>query len=472
MRQAVDRFIKRHQLLKKGAIVVIGVSGGPDSMALLDYLQSVRAQWDLTLIAASADHGLRGKQSADEVQYVNTYCLEHKILFESARLDVKTYIKEHGGSIEAAARICRYKFFKKVMLRFGADFLVLGHHGDDQIETMLMREVRGSIAEARSGIPVRRPFAGGEIIRPLLAVDKKQIVKYCDERGIKPRHDPSNDSDDYTRNRFRHHVLPFLKSENPNVHIRFQYESETMRQDEQYLRALAEARLGEVVFSKDSDEMVLSIPAFLDMPMPLQRRMIHLILNYLYRQIPPSLSVIHIEEVLHLLSREHPSGHLDLPNRLRVYRSYDRLFFTFKTEKPTDSDYEFELKVPGESDTPLGTIRAEFAGNDGIHPEDRDVFVCDADLVSLPLRIRTRRPGDRLSLKGMKASKKVKAIFIDRKIRRHLREIWPLVTDSDGKVLWIPGLKHSGAGKPSEKTKRRIVLRFHPSGDVWEDIEQ
>lgn len=469
LRQAVDRFIKRHHLLKEGAVVVVGVSGGPDSMALLDYLESVRHVWRLTLIAASVDHGLRGEESAADVRYVEQFCRSRHITFEGTRLDVDGYRKEHHLSEEAAARTCRYRFFAHVMQTYGADALALAHHGDDQVETMLMREVRGTIGPG--AIPVRRPFAGGEIIRPFLVVDKQQIEAYCAKRGITPRRDPSNDRDDYTRNRFRHHVLPFLKKENPNVHIRFQYESEIAYDDHAYLKQLARARLDEVILSREPHEIVCSVNVFLTMPMALQRRMIHLILNYLYRQIPPSLSVIHIEDVIRLAARKHPSGRLDFPDGLRVVRSYDRLFFTYKREEPKEREYRHTLDVPGEVRVPCGTIVSEFASEYRKHPDDRDAFVCDAAHVRLPLIVRSRQTGDRISPKGMKGSKKVKAIFIERKIRMCLRDSWPVVTDADGNVLWLPDLKHSGVAQPSKSTKRLVVLRFRPSGNSLGDKE-
>ncbi|HEX6922430.1 MAG TPA: tRNA lysidine(34) synthetase TilS [Bacillales bacterium] len=466
MRQDVDRFIKRHHLLKKGAVVVVGISGGPDSMALLDYLESVRHSWGLTLIAASADHSLRGSESAEDLAYVESFCLDKEIIFEGRQLDVKAYRDKHGLSVQAAARDCRYHFFSDIMDKYSADFLALAHHGDDQVETMLMRQVRGSIGSARAGIPLRRPFASGKIIRPLLAVDKAAIETYCREQGINPRRDPSNESDAYTRNRFRHHVLPFLKEENPNTHTRFQLESEMLHDDHLYLEQLAKARLDEVTIAKNAEQVTLSIKVFRDMPMALQRRLIHLVLDYLYRQIPSSLSVKHIEDVIWLLSREHPSGGLDFPLGLKAVRSYDHLIFTYKKEEDEKCAYEHRLTVPGEIRIPGGRIVAEFAGEYHQHPDDNDGFVCDADLVRLPLRVRTRRPGDRLSPKGMKGSKKVKAIFINGKIPRDSRKSWPLVVDAEDTVLWVPGLKHSRVAHPSAETRQLIVLRFRQSGNV------
>ncbi|HET7615563.1 MAG TPA: tRNA lysidine(34) synthetase TilS, partial [Bacillales bacterium] len=280
MRQAVDRFVKRHHLLKKNAVIVVGVSGGPDSMALLDYLQSVRTSWNLSLITASVDHGTRGAESAKDLLYVEKYCREHALVFEGTRIDVKAIQREHDLGFQAAARSGRYLFFAEMMRKHDADMLALAHHGDDQIETMLMRQVRGSFGLSRAGIPVRRPFANGEIIRPLLAVDKQQIEAYCRLNGIEPRRDPSNESDAYTRNRFRRTVLPFLKRENPNVHHRFQSESEILSDDQLFLEELAKDCLKDVESSKEKDYFAGSVTALSHVPIALQRRVIQLILNY------------------------------------------------------------------------------------------------------------------------------------------------------------------------------------------------
>lgn len=470
MKQVVDRFIKRHQLLADDAIVVVGVSGGPDSMALLHYLYGIRRQRSLTLIAASADHGLRGEASAADVRYVERYCRERQIMFEAGHLDVEAYRKAHGTSVQAAARACRYRFFAEVMRKHGAHLLALGHHGDDQVETMVMQHVRGGLGRSRAGMPVRRPFAGGEIIRPLLAADKSEIEAYCREQGIEPRRDPTNDADDYTRNRFRHHVLPFMKGENPNVHVRFQQESERLFEDERYFAELAESRLDDVTLSRTDEQVTWSVEAFSRVPLALQRRLLHLVLNYLYQDIPPSLSTIHIEDIVCLTREKRASGQLDLPSGLRVIRSYDRLIFTWRKRNDEGESYRYVLHVPGEIQLPFGKITAEIGRNGWGPLDDDDGFVCDVDLVRLPLIVRTREPGDRLSPKGMKGSRKVKAIFIDEKIPVAMRDRWPLVTDDSGTMLWIPGVRRSGIAQPSRHTKRVMMLRFHQSGDVWEDV--
>lgn len=461
MQQAVDAFIKRQQLLAGGETVIVAVSGGPDSMALLDYLARVRQRWALTLMAASVDHGLRGEESAADLHYVESWCKERNIPVDGTHVDVAAFQKDHDLGVQEAARACRYRFFAEMMRRQKADKLVLAHHGDDQIETMLMRQVRGSMGEGRSGIPVRRDFAGGEIIRPLLAVDKQQIEVYCRKQGIQPRRDPSNQSDHYTRNRFRHHILPFLKEENPNVHHRFQQDSQMLQEDHRYLQQLAKERMKDVILSKEPQaEIVLSIPAFLAVPIALQRRMIHLVLNYLYGQIPVSLSSVHMNDILDILDRHKPSGELDFPEGLRVIRSYERLWFTYQKREAGICTYEYNLPVPGHRTIPGGTLTAKLATDQLEDVDDRYVFVCDADLVRFPLTVRNRRPGDRLRPAGMKGTKKVKAIFIEQKVDRQKRAIWPLVMDANENMLWLPGLKHSDYAAVTDQTKRFLILRF------------
>jgi tRNA(Ile)-lysidine synthase len=465
LRQSVDHFIKRHKLLTNGATVVVGVSGGPDSMALLDYLNSTGNRWALTVIVASVDHGLRGEQSAEDVSYVERYCRRNNVKFEGTFLDVLSHQQEKGVSVQQAARECRYRFFEKVMVSYSADFLALGHHGDDQVETMLMRQVRGSFGTARSGIPVSRPFGSGRLIRPFLTVTKEDIEAYCRERKIKPRRDPTNESDDYVRNRFRHHVLPFLKEENPNVHRRFQYDSETLAEDHHYLETAAKEKLADAIIDKQPDNVILSRHVLSSVPRALQKRMVHLILNYLYKEIPSSLSSIHIEGVLAFLDADHPSGRLDFPSQLQVIRSYDQLTFVFGTRN-AGNVYQEKLDDGGKLDLPFGEISAEVCTYDGKTEEGKNVFVCDADLVSFPLTVRTRWSGDRLLLKGMNGSKKVKTIFIDEKVDKDVRDVWPVVVDAGGTVLWLPGLKHSSAAGVTAKTKRLLILRFQSSEDL------
>ncbi|APH06709.1 tRNA lysidine(34) synthetase TilS [Bacillus weihaiensis] len=434
--------IEKKCLIKEGATVVVGVSGGPDSLALLHFLHHYKKKWRVNLVAAHLDHMFRGEQSKEEMDFVMNYCAANSITCVAKQVNVSKYAVEKNLSPQVAARECRYTFYKNVMDEHHATYLALGHHADDQIETILMRLVRGASGESLAGMKVSRPFHRGYLIRPFLKQTKDQIVTYCHEHGLLPRHDPSNEKTDYTRNRFRKFVLPFLKAENPLVHERFHYFSETFLEDESYLQVLTEQHMNTVIKRNEKSGMEIDIKSFLNLPLPLQRRGIKLILNYLYKYIPSSLSSIHIESLQTLLSQEHPSGELDFPNGLKVIKSYNICMFTF--EHSQTESYQLELEIPSRLVLPNGfTITSSLLTDQPFDLKGNDVFLMRYEAINEPLIVRTREQGDKMKLKGMNGRKKVKDIFIDAKISLHSRHSWPIVEDGNGNILWIPGLKKS-----------------------------
>ena len=458
MLEKIRLSLKKYGLLTPHSTVVVGVSGGPDSLALLHILFRLKDELQLNIIAAHVDHMFRGKQSEEDMNFVKRFCDELGIICEAKQINVPEFQKLSRLGAQEVARACRYTFFEEVMRKYSAQYLALGHHGDDQVETILMRLVRGSSGKGYGGIPLKRKFGVGHIIRPFLHVSRDEIELYCEEHQLQPRYDPSNEKDDYTRNRFRRYVIPLLKKENPNVHEKFQQFSEAVMEDELYLQELTLRALNKVI-KKQPLEVTLQIEPFKKMSKPLQRRGIQIILNYLYRDIPPSLSSIHISNVLTLLDSRHPSGKLDFPSGLRIIRSYDICTFTFAEEEKVD--YQFQLDVPSVLLLPNGhAIISEFWEYYPKELKGGNVFIIDPELVSLPLQVRTRRTGDRMTLKGTNGTKKIKDIFIDAKIPLIEREEWPIVQDNKGNILWVPQLKKSNY-EASDITKScYIVLHY------------
>ncbi len=432
--EKVKTFIHRHQLIEKGDIIAVGVSGGPDSLSLVAYLADRRQSLAIEVCALHLDHMFRGEESYSELKFVEHFCLERNIPFYSEQIDVAKEMEVSGEGLQEAARRVRYDFFKRGMERMKAGKLALAHHGDDQVETVLMQMTRGGNPQ---GIPVRRPFGEKEIIRPLLGLDKETIERYCAHYKLNPRRDPSNEKADYTRNRFRHVVLPFLKKENPQVHEHFQRFSEEERADRLLLDELAREEMSKV-WRRNKHESVLDIKPFLAMPLPLQRRGIHLILNYLYKDKTP-FSFIHIQQILQLLKQEKSSWTLDLPHGLKVCREYQVCVFRFSQAEA--QDYAFELNVGEQISWPYG-VEFTLSRNDYENRDKESCFVLSSQ-VKLPLCIRTRRQGDRIHPKGMDGSKKLKDLFIDEKVPLSKRMQWPIVTDHEGKLIWVPGLKRS-----------------------------
>jgi tRNA(Ile)-lysidine synthase len=458
----VDHFLLDHgvDLTNKG--VVIGVSGGPDSLALLHYLWTRREKWNLKIVAAHVDHMFRGEESFHEAKFVEQFCQSHQIPFEMRRINVPEIIAKTKKNPQVAARESRYQFFKEIMEDYHFFYLALGHHGDDQIETILMRLTRGTTGMARAGILFERPFSCGKIIRPLLCLTRDEIEEYCRINRLDPRRDPSNDKEVYSRNRFRKNVLPFLKSENPLVHVHFQRYSEELQSDEELLQELTAQKMS-AVWKKEKGQAKLDIHLFRKMPMPLQRRGIQLILKYLYQERIDSLSAIHTDQLFSLIKSSKPSLKLDFPNGLKIIRSYNECRFQFGERKR--EPYRFELSETGTVHLPNGSeIRIDFHAS-GLKKTDANEIILNREEIVLPIIIRTRENGDRMTVKGMTGTKKIKDIFIDNKVPMSERDSWPIVTDATGRILWVPGLKKSNFAK-NEGQKNSYIQLTYKSNDL------
>ncbi|MEH7180037.1 tRNA lysidine(34) synthetase TilS [Neobacillus vireti] len=456
----VGALLNRHSFQLENKKIVVGVSGGPDSLALLHYLWEQKENQNLSIVAAHVDHMFRGQESFEDALFVEDYCKQNGIPFEMARINVPEIIEKTKKNSQVASRHARYEFFEEIMEKYSYNYLALGHHGDDQVETILMRLTRGSSAAARAGIPFMRPFGKGFIFRPFLALTKVELAEYCQKQNLVPRIDPSNKKNIYSRNRFRNEVLPFLKLENQHVHEHFQRFSEDVQNDELLLQELTVQRMNKVMKIREKNKITFDILRFLEMPISLQRRGIQLILNYLYQVIPVSLSALHIDHVLSLIQNQHPSGILDFPNGLKVIRSYSLLSFQFEVSEA--SPYFFELSGPGVIDLPNGArIRMDVIND----KENIDKEGCYArfptDKIKLPIEIRTRKTGDRMNPKGMTGTKKLKDIFINSKVPLQERDTWPVITDKNGLILWLPGIKKSVFEGINHSTSQYILLTYY-----------
>ena len=207
--------IENNFLFHKNDIIVIGCSAGPDSMALVDMLLKIRDKYSLSLIIAHVNHNVR-EQSIIEANYMKKYCEDNNLVFETM-----TILEYGDDNFENEARNIRYNFFENVVLKYGANYLMTAHHGDDLIETIMMRMVRGSNLRGYSGFKKIVDMDNYKIVRPLISYTKKELEEYNDLNGVKYFIDATNSSDKYTRNRYRKYLLPFLKSEDINVHHKF-----------------------------------------------------------------------------------------------------------------------------------------------------------------------------------------------------------------------------------------------------------
>ncbi len=454
--KAVFDLIRRHDLLHPGMTVIVAVSGGPDSIALLDFLWKEKRRFSIDVRACHLNHMLRGAEADEDAAFVRTFCKEREIVLYENEIDVNAYAKEMKIGTQLAARTLRYEWFNELLKQHPNSCIATAHHGDDQVETMLMKMIRGAFPFYSFGIPVKRKLEYGVVIRPFLAITKEDIEAYCKRHELSYRQDSSNQSKAYTRNRIRQELLPIIKKENEHVHLHMQRQNEWWSDDQTYLMEEAKRLLPSIIKEKSDQIVTISRTAFLSKALPLQRRLVHLILNCLCendRSI--TTSSIHIDQVLALLHRDHPSAECHLSDRLYVRRAYDDChFFIRKNEERIE--HERTLLIPGETSFYDWTLRTSFTDRD-VKESDDDI-VLDYDAVALPLYVRSRRANDRIQCRGMAGTKKVSRLFIDRKVPKHERSSWPLVVDANGEVLWVPLLHRSKIGSVNERTKRKLII--------------
>lgn len=461
MKQSIISFIKKHQLLRENVTVIVGVSGGPDSMALLHVLKSLRKKWDLEVIALTIDHQLRGIESTTDSELVEEMCHSWDIPCITHKIDVAAYQREHRVSEELAARKLRYTVYEEEMKKHRAEYLALGHHGDDQMETLLMKLTRVASSTAFEGIPVKRSFANGHITRPLLCVNKQMILNYVQEHAVPYREDATNQDRTYTRNYFRHEIIPLLTRENERLHITAQKLTETMAEDKKYLMEQAEKMVEELIHWEPSSKKIsFSNQAFLERPHALQRRAYHLILNYLYDTLPKDLSYVHEEQFFALLNHREGNTYIDFPLSLRVENSYGNIHVYFPGQVPRHLAFHFPLHVPDQLELPDGSRIISELVDATTDVFDRNHIFIPFEAVALPLHIRTRKPGDRMTWNGLQGTKKLKDIWIDAKIPTNERDSWPIVTDDNDRIIWLIGLKKAYGSKAIQKGTK-IKLSYH-----------
>lgn len=452
--------------LKRGERLLVAVSGGPDSMALLHALHQISESYDWDLSAIHVNHQLRGEESDQDEYYVRQFCEQRGIELEVCRVDVNEAKKKWRTGIEESARRLRYEVFRKFALKKRGKIL-LAHHADDQVETILWNIIRGTGSTGLRGMKQVRNEDGVWYLRPLLSFDRAEIEKYCEQEKMNPRIDSSNFSKQFTRNRIRLELIPLLSEFNPRFKEGMIELSEVIREEDKYLQQLEREAYHHTVRITVNGDYELDIKRFNQLSVALQRRVVKLILGYLCKQEGRSIhSFQAIERVRNLAQESHPSKEIMLGEGIVARRVYQKLQLVKRFHMAPI--VPVELSVPGEREFSLGTIRAYIS--EQLHmPTDKNTAVFDWEqLREGVLRIRSRRDGDRISFLGRMGSKKVKEVLIEEKVPKSLRSSYPLIT-IDQEILWLPGLRRSGLAPVSEMTRSFLYLVWEPA-ELWERI--
>lgn len=427
---------------KKGDIIIIGCSSGPDSMALTDMLLKIREKYSLFLVLAHVNHNVRS-ESAEEEKFLQQYCLDNKLIFETMKIE-----KYGDDNFHNEARLIRYNFFESLVEKYKANYLMTAHHGDDLTETILMRLVRGSNLNGYSGFKEIVDKGNYKIVRPLIFYTKDELREYVIKNNIKFYDDSSNMKDKYTRNRYRKYILPFLKKEDKDVHKKFLKFSRSLDDANTYISKVRDGALTRVL--KDEDIIISELKKE---DYFIQREILYYLLEYYYQDDLILLNDKHIELLFKLINSRKANTFVNLPNDVVAYKEYDML----KLKRDTDIISGYEIEFDDYVELPGGHYIKKLQSS-----EDNSNNVCrlSSEEITLPLTVRTRRIGDKMYVKGLNGSKKVKDIFIDKKMKMDKREIWPIVIDSKGNIVWIPGVKKSKFDK-RKNDSYDILLKYY-----------
>jgi len=459
IKELEDRFRKviyDNQLFVTKDVVVIGVSGGPDSLALLLLMLKFQVELDLKIVVAHLNHGFR-QEAEEEALYVEKLCKEYNLIIEVKRVSVPEFMEKERLGAQEAARKVRYLFYEEILNKYNAKKLVLAHHADDQAETVLMRLLRGSGPAGISGMSMVKKIKWYTIIRPLLNIHKSELEEYCHYSHVTPQMDQSNYSKKYFRNRIRLEIIPFLQKYEPQIISHLNQFADIMREENQLIWKLAENALREMIISHDEDEVKISLDRFLKNNIAIQRRILHLLLNKL-KNSTKEISFHHIDIIIKEINSAKSTTTLNLPTGILFQKQYKQLIFSKKNI--INNDYTYLLQLPGLTHIPeinkgiIATITDSLEGN----PTLTDAVFDFAELKG-ELQVRTRKKGEIIKPLGLKGSKKVKELFIDAKIPKLDRESYPIITYQN-EILWIPGVVRSNIALINEKTEKFLSLKL------------
>lgn len=454
MLDKVRAAISEYKMILPGELVVVGVSGGPDSLALLHVLHTLSREEGYILHAAHLNHSFRGEEADREALWVQKTAQAWGIPCTVLKEDVPALAAKEGLSPQEAGHLVRKNFFISLLQELRGQRIALGQHADDQAETILMHLLRGAGAEGLQGIrPANPPF-----IRPLLFINRAEIEEYCRSKGLEPRQDPSNAKNIYLRNKIRNLLLPWLKENiNPNLVANLQRTAAILQSEEEYWQGIVEA-FAKSHLSKTPKGARVDLEAFSREPTAVQRR----IIRYACQEISGGQGpqYLHVEEVRRLAAEGQVGKRLTLPKGLIVKKGYGELCFAAGCREVKKAGIRARLlTIPGEtrvSERSL-TVKAAIV---------TERIEGSRDKVSIPLTnqmpklyCRSRRPGDWLSLPGLDGRKKLKNLFIDRKVPQQERE-GAIIIAEDSEVLWIPGLAASKRLKGPSPIGKYLTLEI------------
>ncbi|MCR5784131.1 MAG: tRNA lysidine(34) synthetase TilS [Eubacterium sp.] len=452
MKAKVREYINKHKMIEKGDRVLLGLSGGADSVCLYLVLVELMEEVGFDIVCVHINHGIRGEEAKRDADFCERLCKSFGTEFLLYTYDIPAFAKENSLSEEEAGRIKRYETFEKVAEEKGCSKIAVAHHMNDNAETMLFNLARGSgVAGLCAMAPVTQ-----NIIRPLLAVKRDEIEKYLGKIGQTYMTDSTNLDNEYSRNKIRNSIIPELEKLNTAAVEHINKSMDLLREMNDYVLNDANRAAEGVITEEDEDEIKADIKKLLNLPAFMRLFVIKIFVEKIAGQ-KKDISFVHIEAAAELLNKQNGKM-VNLPYNVRVLREYDVLRIT-RVKKNTDKETVIELGGLFEGKT----ITPRFAGSsyelalektcdmEKIIAQNPYTKFVDCDKISDSLKIRHPKAGDYLVINDKGDTKKLSRLFIDEKIPKESRETMTVFADGDH-IIWAVGTRLSSFYKVSEET--------------------
>ena len=457
----VRKTVARYHMLSEGDCVIVGVSGGVDSVALLSILCGLRDDYGLSLVVAHLNHRLRGAESERDEGFVRKIARQFDLFCEVESIAVSG-MKQRGNTLQEAAREARFLFFRRLLRKHRADKVALGQTADDQAETMVMRFLRGAGLSGLRGIPP----ASGEVIHPLIETRRAQLEDYLAGVGLDHVEDSSNRKDVYLRNRVRRHVVPFLEGYNPNLKENLVRMARVLWHEDQYLTRETD-RVWRQMTRRHGETVCVELSPFRSLHPALQFRLLKRAVHGVSGADGKRVAAAHIVGLVNLAATGSPHSMINLPGGVIARRVYDCLEIR-RGRAPVVKGFDVSVTLPGTAMIQeIGKkLMGEWVDTWDVRESSAQIAFLDADRLQPMLRVRNWRPGDRFRPLGMTGSKKIKDCFIDWKIPADQRNQIPLVVSANT-IVWVVGHRISHDARVTAETKR--VIRVEVSDLNHED---
>lgn len=456
--EKVEETIQRESLLEQGESVLVALSGGPDSACLLNVLNGLKKKYSLKLYAFHLNHQIRGIDAHKDALYSLKLAQGMNVPCFTLSLDVPQLSKEEKTTMEEEARNQRYKAMLGLIKRLGINKIAVAHNLDDQAETVLMRIIRGTGLNGLKGMEYKRD----DIIRPLMDVDKKQILNYCNSNNLSPCIDKTNLEDEYTRNKIRLKLIPFIEQE---FSAKFKENickmSNVLREDNNLIEETAYSEYKKTSARTDENTIKLELDEeYAPTNIAILKRLIRNCIRDLVGNLE-GIEGVHLADVVNLIRNGKNGSRINIPKGIIVYKNNDSILFTTVEIKKELNYFDYEIKIDGITQIPeIGKIVET-----KLMPKDRCIQLptgvytkaFDIDKIKGSLRVRNRAIGDKIRPVGLGGTKKIKDIFIDAKVPLEKRDEIPLIVD-DEKIIWVCGLKISEESKIGEATETVVRI--------------